>query len=365
MKKTDVILIAQKPQAKQENAVCRFDFTLMAENIGVQKVRDVLSPICKEYVFQLEQGEQTGKIHYQGRFSLKVKKRLTQLAVSLQVHLKGIHLSITSNANRDNDFYVMKEDTRLDGPFTDKNEVNLPWDLKEMVTLRPWQETLRLELQHREKRKINIIYDRRGNTGKSSFVDWLTFNYKAGILDYCKDYRDVLRQAYCLGEKDIYLVDLARAIPKMNMHEFFAAIETLKGGRCSDDRYSNKFRRQGPPRICIFTNTLFDLSIFSDDRWDIRTINENNELVSYFGNKIENAIVPSIVENPIRDSLCFNETQTQQNKDMYALPFQMSVDYIDNKIEETQNAYDDLIKEIELDFKCHQIKTKNRYTLDF
>ena len=86
--------------------------------IEKKKILEFLEEHCKKWTFQLERGEKTGKLHFQGRFSLKSKTRLTGL-VKL---LPKAHFSVTSNENRTNCFYVEKEDTRIKGPWRDTDK---------------------------------------------------------------------------------------------------------------------------------------------------------------------------------------------------------------------------------------------------
>lgn len=92
-----------------------FDFWLKLDK---DKIDLFLQEHCKKWAFQLERGKKTGRYHFQGRFSLKEKTRLSGL-VKL---LPGAHFSKTSNENRTNTFYVEKTDTRVDGPWKDTDK---------------------------------------------------------------------------------------------------------------------------------------------------------------------------------------------------------------------------------------------------
>lgn len=84
---------------------------------GRKEIEDFLKEHCKKWCYQLELSA-SGRYHYQGRFSLKSKTRLTGL-VKLW---KGAHFSVTSNENRTNNFYVEKTETRIDGPWKDSDK---------------------------------------------------------------------------------------------------------------------------------------------------------------------------------------------------------------------------------------------------
>ena len=81
---------------KKNNAVCNYDFTLWNKEslIECSAVSAELNKIAKKWCFQLE--DAGSGHHYQGRFSLKVKKRLGEFA------LLNSHLTKTSSANSEN-----------------------------------------------------------------------------------------------------------------------------------------------------------------------------------------------------------------------------------------------------------------------
>lgn len=262
---------------------CGYDFTLFDE-ISSNEVRKTLSTLTKKYAFQLEKGEETGKLHYQGRFSLKIKKRKNEAINQFNNHWKSFHLSITSNENKNNNFYVLKEETRVDGPFTNENEIFIPKDVEKMKILRPWQKKLIDMLSTYDERQVDIIYDETGNIGKTSLVRYMMCFKDAEMLPFCNDYKDIMRMTFDIGPKKCYLIDMPRAINKDKLSQFFAGIETLKSGYCYDDRYKFQRRLFDKPRVCVFTNTKPDLNYLSKDMWKIWEISNNLELIPYVDN---------------------------------------------------------------------------------
>ncbi len=86
-------------------------------NAIVDKLRT--SHNCKKVVMQLEKGESTGKLHYQGYVSLKNdrKKRVSTLVKSLNKDFFGIEVRVAFDSNLCTR-YCTKEETRFGGPFT-------------------------------------------------------------------------------------------------------------------------------------------------------------------------------------------------------------------------------------------------------
>lgn len=89
-----------------------------------------LKSMANKWCFQLEKAPTTGGLHFQGRMSLKAKTRAGALWKTLTstwnwtIALDA--LSQTSRANMGNNLYVIKEDTRVKGPWSDKDFRELP-----------------------------------------------------------------------------------------------------------------------------------------------------------------------------------------------------------------------------------------------
>lgn len=281
-------------QDKKHGAMCVYDFTLHEHTDNPQKVLIILSTVAKKFTMQLEKGEKTGKLHYQGRLSLKVKKRLGELIQ--QAIFANWHLSITSAANRTNDFYVLKEDTRVDGPWTEEDVpkvIKTPWDVVEYRTykLRPYQEKIpKLATQIRNLRITDIIYDPSGCIGKTMACRDLVCKGIARILPFVNDYISLMRIAADGGWSPCFLIDMPRAINKEKLGQLYSAIESLKGGYCFDDRYKFREHIWDPMNIICFTNMVPDLDLLSRDRWRIWWVDDNYDLLKYNKDihKIEN-----------------------------------------------------------------------------
>lgn len=265
--------------SKQDIQCCVWDFTSFDINLNKDVIIEKLKSIGKKYCFQLEKGEKKGKNHWQGRISLKEKKRQNQVIQLFNDIFKKFHISRTSAENKNNDFYVCKEETRLEGPYKD-TDIKVPRDVKKMDKLYPWQERLKRKLSNEEDRIIDVVIDGDGNTGKTSFTRYMMIHHGAKLLPMCNDYKDILRMVMCIGERKLYFIDMPRAMSKDKLFQFFSAVETVKGGYAYDDRYEFKDMIFDPPRICIFTNSEPSQRYLTQDRWRFWTI-QNNKLVKY------------------------------------------------------------------------------------
>ena len=87
--------------SKIVNGVFCWDFTLDGE-VECEEVKEWLKKLAKKWCFQLEKGEKTGYVHYQGRVSLIVKVRMPELKW-------GVHWTVTCKENVSNWDYVSKD----------------------------------------------------------------------------------------------------------------------------------------------------------------------------------------------------------------------------------------------------------------
>ena len=327
--------IEDRPKrAKQMSPAFCWDFTLwipqeqlcqtpVAEGVESEELKDLkatltetLDLISNDWVFQLEQGEgsdsddedgasgsesedeeeeeRTARYHFQGRFRCKKqKKRLTALKKAFKDTIMATaHLSVTSSANVKNNFYVTKEDTRIAGPWFSASyhppEEYVPRQVRHINkdNLRPWQKEVFEDIQKFNDRQINVIVDRKGNVGKSSFLTWCSCHVK-GVIEVppVHDFKDVCQFVSSIviqrgrGAAQTLFVDFPRARDQTKIHQFMAGIENLKNGSLFETRYTAKSIKIDSPNIWMFTNTVLKLNYVSFDRWRFYTINKDLELV--------------------------------------------------------------------------------------
>lgn len=272
------------------NPVCVFDFTAPADRASVEDLKQWLAKIAKQWVFQKEQGDETGYIHYQGRISLKVKTRLEKL-IKDAPHEWGFHWSPTSKNNQGNDWYVTKEETRIEGPWSDKDKtVTIPKQVQEVINKGwyPWQISIYNLSKVWDTRTIHCIYNEKGNEGKSILCQYLRCMGIAMNIPFCNDFKDIMRMVMDMPKVGCYTIDMPRAINKEKLFQLFAAIEVVKGGYAYDDRYSFKSEDFDCPNIFVFTNKIPDFNLLSMDRWRLWEI-KNHQLVPYDPNSLSNA----------------------------------------------------------------------------
>lgn len=250
------------------NQVCTWDFTLKFEDeiTPVARLNDFLKTHCKKWAYQLEESE-GGYVHYQGRFSLKLKDRLGGVRNKwVMAGWPAVHLSITSNANRDNDFYVMKPEGRKSGPWTDQDQASC-WDIECFPDRLPWHKDIIATADVRERRIINVIADTEGNMGKSYLVKWAQVNKVAQYVPPLMDATKLVGYILTMPKRSLYLVDLPRALDQKKLGELYNAIEQLKNGMVFDWRYGGKCECFPCPQVWVFCNEKPSLKYLSQDRW--------------------------------------------------------------------------------------------------
>lgn len=288
----------KNPKETTDNACYVWDFTHpvtfsepgeVSVTWTIEELQTILVKHCKMWTFQIEAGEKTGWKHFQGRLSLKQKMRMGALKNAFdlfsKVHLSRTSTKVAGKKASDTSFdYCLKNDTRIEGPWTDKKTfINLPLDVKMVKELRPWQETLRIMALRFELRKLDIIYCPLGNSGKSTFVRWMHCHKHGMRLPPFETYKDLGRAVSAHDFKSLYMFDLPRAMDKRKTSAFFQGLEDLKTGYCYDDRYTGTGEEKicfTPPRIFVFTNQLPNIQYLSFDRWNFWMIDENLQLVA-------------------------------------------------------------------------------------
>ena len=149
-----------------------------------------------------------GYKHYQGRLSLVKKRRINEALNVLKPFFPTIHISPTSNNGLEENFYTTKEDTRIEGPWTEESYKYIPRQIREIVDLKPFQKSVVLLSRIWDTRTINIIIDQSGNIGKSTLTTYMGIHNLGRQIPFCNDYRDILRMVCDMPTTSCFLIDL-------------------------------------------------------------------------------------------------------------------------------------------------------------
>lgn len=278
--------------SEKRSSVCVFDFRHSYGKIERESIIEWLNSNCKKWVFQREMGE-SGYDHYQGRFSLR-KKIFNTVSKKKQLFQKidmFEYMEPTLCENVKNEFYVTKEQTRIDGPWSDKDkesEVFIPKQYKLYIdNLLPFQQTIIDSIKVEEYRKCNIIIDLEGNNGKSVVASIGELVYGGIDMPPLNDFDDIMQIICCeLMETQnrnpgIIFFDLPRAMDQSRLFGIFSAFEQIKKGKAYDKRYKYKKWWFNSPQIWLFCNWDIQIDMLSKDRWNLWGINNKKELIKW------------------------------------------------------------------------------------
>lgn len=273
-----------------DNAIAVWDFTASEQFNDEIGIKTALNKYCKAWVFQLEEGDLNGFRHFQGRFSLMTRSRKGNVP-----GLKA-RFSPTGSASSTNFDYVIKEDTRIAGPWSDRDTpAYIPRQYRDKLDkLFSFQKSIVEKSKIFNDRIINLICCMEGDKGKSTIAHLMRLFYNGIVLPSLNDADRLVYTCHnILSAKKIrenvsIFIDLPRAMNKERLFGLYSAIETIKSGYVYDTRNHFKEWNFDSPAIWVFSNMEPDLSLLSKDRWKIWEINDKNELVEFRGTSCNN-----------------------------------------------------------------------------
>ena len=272
-----------------------YDFTIPEVSFDTPEELCIeLNKWFKKWCFQLEEGEDSGYRHFQGRGSLIKRKRFTHLKNSEQFKtaFKGIHISPTSSEVHDKGgissfSYVMKADTKVGPTYNDTEWQEPPPMTQQLQTfltavegtgLYPYQTELEQKFQRTDDRHITYIVDLVGNVGKTMFCEWMEYRRLCCGIPTMLNMEDIMQAVMCLPKSKAYVIDMPRALKKEKLYAFYSGLEELKNGRVYDKRYNFKVARFNRPQIFVFSNNFPEFGVMSMDRWEVYTINSDKTM---------------------------------------------------------------------------------------
>lgn len=268
---TSSVPVSPSNYASVRNAMYRWAFTISFTKVDrEQEIIKVLDTHCKKWAFQKEKSDESEYLHWQGRFSLKKKMRRSQVKALFGSWMP--HLSIESD-ERASFNYVLKDDTRVDGPWTDQDVTHyMPSHLR----IEEWNPFQRLVLERIEAltpRSILFVVDMRGCRGKSTLALRMSAQRKADILPpMLTTANDMLHWAFAKlkdrrSRKPIF-IDLPRGYSQDYWGKFISALECIANGYAYDERYQFKDCFFESPQIVVFCNSIPDTlqNLLTNDR---------------------------------------------------------------------------------------------------
>lgn len=260
------------PKAQVAVQKYRWVFTLKKDEHTSEDIIKCLKQHCKQWCFQEEKGD-GGYEHYQGRLSLKEKKRLSEIR-ALFPGWGTCHWE----AERDGDksgFYVTKEESRVAGPWSNKDVVPyIPRFHRNLVFTRV-QQWIFDKLKAQDDRKFLFLVDKEGGTGKSTFGTQLSLKHGGiRIPASIKTAEDALAVVYSRvsvnpGKTWIIYLDIPRSVAKAeHWGKWLSLLEDVKNGHAYDKRYTWKECFFEPPKVLVVSNSYPPKGLLTGDRYD-------------------------------------------------------------------------------------------------
>lgn len=275
-----------------QQQIYRWAFTLHNTEAN-NELREWINENCKKFIYQLEKGEETGKEHFQGQFSLKKKITKAGLVKSLKgTALSTMHLTPTHD-EENSARYCGACETRVAGPWHSEDYESKIERPKKRATvsketanqylqrefgnavMRPWQMTISNILADKtEHRSVHWVFDPRGNQGKTWLAKYCYHHYDTGYITFGKA-GDLL---YLVSEMERgeYIFDLSRCAT-VAMEEIYGAIEAVRNGFFVSTKYKTRLVVMEPPTIVVFSNHKPDMSKLSVDRWRLWRIEDADD----------------------------------------------------------------------------------------
>lgn len=264
-----------------------WDLTLKFNEQRAIDLAKCLKELASQWAFQLEVSEEKKYKHWQIRIKLFHEKRKKQLKELCDgTPFQKARMRPTSTAASKTFNYVMKKDTRIDGPWTDKDSEmqDMPRQIKPWENnLRPFQESIKRMIQDdkSDDRKVNILYHMSGNIGGSQFGIWLEVKRIASFIPPFMDPGDMIQCVMGKPTMHCYYIDMPRQMDKLKLNGFWQGIEMMKTGFIYDKRHKWKQKIIDSPTIWVKTNCLPRREEMSNDRFVFWTVTDDYVLVPY------------------------------------------------------------------------------------
>jgi len=251
---------------------------------SIDRLKNLLDSISQEAVFQLERGEDTGRYHYQGRFTLLGTRKGKIALLTIFSEIGNIKLlTINHELNYDHDQYCTKNDTRIEGPFYCGIDSYKVINSTSSSQLRTWQkdltEFIKNNLSYLKDRKVLWIQNPDGGAGKSTYIKHLRIHgekqHGLKVKKLPLEKPDRLRSAIVKILKtenvDLFCFDFTKTKGEDTSYkDLFQIVEEIKNGYVIDTMYGkfNEAITTGAV-VAIFTNERFIdyVNYLSYDRW--------------------------------------------------------------------------------------------------
>jgi len=274
------------------NALYFWDITVNNPTDTADQFKVKLKAVAKQWVFQLEEGK-NGTRHFQVRLNLHERQRGTTIIAHLaEAGISG-HVSETQTKMITSFSYVMKAETRVDGPWSDKDmaALDIPERIRRMEMWH-WQRELTTLLENERSnrppnfdRLIWVIIDVMGCGGKTTYQKMMAARNEGQFVPPMPKTEDMLAAVMALSKPTTILVNLPRGYEVPEEKNFWTGCESIKDGYVYDKRHTFKHKVIDSPQLVVFTNHR-PIGIMSHDRWKLKLLH-NGKLFEWKDERYE------------------------------------------------------------------------------
>lgn len=225
----------------------------------------LLLEIFKDYIyaFQLERGEESGKLHWQGYVRAKARFRFKE-----RWGKKIGGFAQPAKGDDEDNLYCVKETTRVGF-----NHTNIEVFIDPMAGLefKPWQnDIINITRSPMDRRTIHWFWEPNGKVGKTTLAGHIIMHDKQALL--------LTGKAADMKNGIVKYIDKNDVKPKiifMNLvrdNETFVSyqgLEEIKDGLFFSGKYEGGMVQMNPPHVIVFANFEPDLTRLSADRWHV------------------------------------------------------------------------------------------------
>lgn len=272
--------IVPETQGNTKPASLRKNWCFTLNNYSQNETDDLMffcSINCKLYILGYEVGE-NGTPHIQGFISLKSKCRMTTL--KKRECFGRAHLEFMRGTIMDNLLYCSKS-----GNYVTNHRFPLVIKTINEIELYPWQLSLESMLfKEPDSRAIIWIYDPHTNNGKTGFMKYYCKKNKCPF-SYGGAGKDIInlvlnnKNYFQTTEKATMFFNFTKQIDVDMIN--YSAFEQIKDGCISNVKYEAECFLINTPHIVVFANELPRKSNMGEKRFNIYTINNERELMTY------------------------------------------------------------------------------------
>lgn len=227
-----------------------------------------------KFVYQVERCPTTNRLHYQGHINLKTKLRCDTFRQQIIDLMPLVYTRPSSKAGEaEAEFYCLKEETRVAGPWADKEHIFPDWS--NLTEPSDWMIPLKdILLGPMEDRYIYWVWEEEGCTGKSHFATWMEVKHNIIGLGLGK----AADNFYAVSElpRRGYIFDIPRTLPNsFDWAEVYMSLEKIKDRNFLSTKYKpKKVLLPVIPHIIVFSNYPPKKEALSKDRWKVFKIVE-------------------------------------------------------------------------------------------